>query len=158
MQQGSEFRGDQLIGRILGIDYGERRIGIAISDPLGITAQGLETLVIRSRDEALEKIAGIAEEKEAVELVVGMPLNMDGSTGIKVEEVKVFVEALKEKTGLKINVWDERMTTIAAQRAMGEMGIKLKGRKKNLDRIAATMILQGYLDRLSRSSDDDKES
>ncbi len=157
MQQGSEFRAHQSKGRILGIDYGERRIGIAISDALGITAQGLDTLVIRSRDEALEKVARIAEETEAVKIVVGMPLNMNGSIGIKGEEVKGFVEALKEKTGLKIDVWDERMTTIAAQRAMGEMGIKLKGRKKDLDRISATMILQGYLDRLSRSSGDDEE-
>ena len=143
-------------GRILAIDYGSRRIGLALSDPLGITAQGLETLEVNSAEEALERLEDLASTYEVSRVVVGIPINMDGSYGEKAEEVAGFARALEKGTGLPVALWDERLTSVAAMRTMHEMGVRTKGRKKDLDRIAATILLQGYLSRMGRNSECDR--
>ena len=135
--------------RILSIDYGTRRIGLALSDLLGITAQGLDTLQVRSLDQALERIAEIAAQSEVGALLVGLPKNMDGTSGKQTEAVRAFGEQLSQKTGIPVRFWDERWTSRAAMRTMHEMGLKTKGRKRDVDRIAATMMLQEYLSAIS---------
>ena len=135
--------------RILSIDYGTRRIGLALSDLLGITAQGLDTLQVRSVDQAVEQIAQIATQSEVGTLLVGLPKNMDGTSGEQTEAVRAFGEQLSQKTNLPARFWDERWTSRAAMRTMHEMGLKTKGRKRDVDRIAATMMLQEYLNAMS---------
>ena len=132
--------------RVLAVDYGRRRIGLAVSDALRITAQGLETVVVRSRAEALDAVAKAAEEWEAGEVVVGLPLNMDGSAGQMAQEAEAFAAEVARRTGLPVARWDERLTSAAAHRTMREMAVRTKGRKGTVDRMAAALILQGYLD------------
>lgn len=133
--------------RVLAVDYGRRRVGVAVSDPIGITAQGLETAVVRSMGEAVEAVAKVATDREAGEIVVGMPLNMDGSAGPMAREAEAFAAALERRTNLPVSRWDERLTTAAAHRAMREMNLGLKGRKGAVDRMSAALILQGVLER-----------
>lgn len=141
--------------RILGIDYGRKRIGLAISDPLGITAQGLPTLV-RGRegpagdmdmDMDMEALSGIIRGREVGEMVVGLPKNMDGTIGESAREVLAFVEVLKKRFGLKVHLMDERLSTVRAHRAMKEGGLSRKKRAGKVDMLSAQLILQGYLDR-----------
>jgi putative holliday junction resolvase len=131
--------------RILAIDFGERRTGLAVSDELGITAQGLDTVEVK--DEALlpEIIAKIALEKNVGEIVIGLPLNMDGTESEKSKKVREFGAVLSEKTSLPVFYRDERMTSMQAHRVMNEMNKKTFGNKKLIDRISATLILQDYL-------------
>ena len=136
-------------GRILSIDYGDRRIGLAVSDPLGITAQGLDTLVVNSRKDAMRRIFQVIATWEATTILLGMPLNMDGTRGQRAEEVVVLAERLRSDTGLPVILWDERLTSQAAIRTLHRLGVKLKGRKRDVDRIAATMMLQEYLESVS---------
>jgi putative Holliday junction resolvase len=131
--------------RILAIDFGERRIGLAISDPLGITAQGLPTIDTRKTKDFFSFIQNLIQEKEVSKVVVGMPRNMDGSIGFKGEEVKKFIQKLSQKTKAEIITWDERLTSVESLRSMREMGTKQK-KKETVDRISATLILQSYLD------------
>jgi len=142
------------MSRILSIDFGERRIGLAISDPLGITAQGLPTIDTRKTKDILSYIQSIIEEKKVTMIVVGMPKNMNGSIGFKGEEVKKFIDKIAQKTGVKVIAWDERLTSVQSLKSMREMGTKQK-KKEAVDRISATLILQSYLDSLSK---EDKES
>ncbi|OGG51228.1 MAG: hypothetical protein A3F84_17910 [Candidatus Handelsmanbacteria bacterium RIFCSPLOWO2_12_FULL_64_10] len=132
--------------RVLAVDYGRRRVGLAVSDPLGITAQGLETVAVRSLKAAAAEVARVAEEVEAGEVVVGLPLNMDGSAGEMAAEAGAFAAEVERRTGLPVRRWDERLTSVAAGRAMREMGVRTKGRKGEVDRASAVLILQGYLD------------
>ncbi|MBR6258248.1 MAG: Holliday junction resolvase RuvX [Lachnospiraceae bacterium] len=135
--------------RIMGLDYGDKTVGVAISDPLGITAQGRE-IVRRERPDKLRKtcarIEELIQEYEVEKIVLGLPKNMDGSEGIRVEKTKAFKEMLERRTGLEVILWDERLTTVAADRYMDEAGIKGDKRKEIVDEIAAVFILQGYLD------------
>ena len=134
--------------RIIGIDYGDSRIGIAVSDPLGWTAQGIETINWKADiSEPVERILEIINSYEAKKVVVGFPRNMNGTAGPRVEKTNEFVELLANRLeGVQIIKWDERLSTVAANRTMHELGIK-KSKKKNLvDQIAAVYILQGYLD------------
>lgn len=131
--------------RVLAVDYGERRTGLAVSDELGITAQGLDTLVVKEEGELLEKVAGVVRETGADTIVIGLPLNMDGTESDKSRKVRAFGASLGERTGAKIVYWDERMTSVQAQKVMREMSVKIRGRKERIDRIAATLILQEYL-------------
>ena len=136
--------------RILGIDYGDVRVGLAISDPLGITAQGLETLVINGSDKKF--IAGIRKLKEEYyfeEVVIGYPKNMNGTKSLKTEKVDTLIPKLEE-LGLKVHKWDERLTTVSAYRTMREMNISQKEKNRVADRFAATYILEGYLNMLSK--------
>jgi len=137
--------------RILGIDFGERRIGLAISDPLKITAQGLPTIDARKTKDVLSFIQNIIREKGVEKVVVGMPRNMNGSIGFKGEEVKKFIQKLSRKIRVKVISWDERLTSVQSQKSMREMGTSRR-KKGKVDQISATLILQSYLDSLNRDS------
>ena len=135
--------------RIMGLDFGSKTVGVAVSDPLLITAQGLE--IIRRKEEnklrqTLARIEELITEYEVEEIVVGLPKNMNASEGARVELTNEFKEKLERRTGLPVTMWDERLTTVAADRAMMEAGIRRENRKDYVDKIAATLILQGYLD------------
>lgn len=131
--------------RILALDVGEKRIGVAVSDPLGITAQGLDTIQRTSIDEDLAFIAKLAKEKEASEIVVGLPLNMNGTLSQNAKGVLIFIEKLKGVTGVPINTWDERLSTMQSERILLEADVSRKKRKGVLDKMSAQVILQGYL-------------
>ncbi len=139
------------MSRILAIDFGERRIGLAVSDPLGITAQGLPTIDTRKVKDVISHIKKIIDEKEVVKVVVGMPRNMDGSIGFKGEEVKIFIRKITHKTKVEVISWDERLTSVESLRCMREMGTKQK-EKETVDRISATLILQNYLESISQKA------
>lgn len=131
--------------RILAVDYGERRTGLAISDELGITAQGLDTLIVSDEAEILRKVAGVSREKGIGRIVVGLPLNMDGTESEKSRKVRDFGEALGLETSIPVTFWDERMTSMQAQRVMHAMEKKIFRNKEMVDRISATLILQEYM-------------
>ena len=141
------------MSRIMAIDFGERRIGLAVSDPLGITAQGLPTIDTRKTKDVLSHIRAIIEDKQVTKIVVGMPRNMDGSVGFKGEEVNKFIRELSQRTGMDVQTRDERLTTVQSLRSMREMGVKQK-KKGTADRISATLILQSYLDSQSQRHND----
>ncbi|MBF0710159.1 MULTISPECIES: Holliday junction resolvase RuvX [unclassified Gemella] len=135
--------------RIMGLDYGSKTIGVAISDPLNITAQGIETLNINEiiKDFKIKKIKELIKEYNVGTIVVGMPKNMDNSLGFRAEATLNFIEILKNKIkSVEIVLQDERMTTIAAERVLLEADISRKKRKKVVDKIASVLILQTYLD------------
>lgn len=138
--------------RIMGLDFGSKTVGVAISDALLITAQGKE--IIRRKEEnklrqTLARIEELIVEYEVSEIVLGMPKNMNATEGERVELTMEFKEKLERRTGLTVHMWDERLTTVAADKAMMEAGIRRENRKDYVDMIAATLILQGYLDRRS---------
>lgn len=139
--------------RILALDVGEKNIGVAISDELGWTAQGLPTLRRQTKDRDACAIANIVEEKCVTRIVVGMPVSLDGSLGKKAREVASFVEDLKRRLRLPIKVWDERFTSVQAERVMLEADLSRKKRKKKIDQLSAQLILQSYLDAESRPQD-----
>ena len=141
--------------RILGIDYGEKRVGLAISSPVGFIAQGLPTIERVDGEDYLEELADVIQDKEVDEIVVGLPKNMNGSIGEKAEEILVLVETLKSKFNLPVHTVDERLTTVRAHRAMTGAKMSKKGKKKRVDMIAAQFILQSYLDQNSRSTEQD---
>jgi len=133
--------------RIMGIDFGDSRIGIAVSDPLGWTAQGLETIERKgTAEQDAERIRQLAEQYGVSKIVIGLPKNMNGTIGPSAEKAIEFGELLARVTGLEVIQWDERLTTVAANRLMHEVGMKTSKKKKSVDRIAAVFILQGYLD------------
>jgi len=139
--------------RIMGLDFGSKTVGVAISDSLLITAQGVE--IIRRKEEnklrqTLARIEELIVENEVQEIVLGLPKNMNATEGARVELTMEFKEKLERRTGLPVVMWDERLTTVAADKAMMEAGIRRENRKNYVDMIAATLILQGYLDRRSR--------
>lgn len=132
--------------RIMGLDYGDRKIGVAVSDLFGWTAQGLE--VIERRREGIEfvRIAELVREYEVAEIVVGLPKNMDGSVGFRGDICIEFANKLKEQLDLPIHLWDERLTTVSAERTLIEGNVSRKKRKQVIDKMAASLILQNYLD------------
>lgn len=132
--------------RIMGIDYGEKRFGIALSDPLGITAQGLPTIERTSIQEDIKKIINIIQEKEVQEIVLGLPKHLNNTLGDKAKEVLNFIDTLKKHINIPIKTFDERFSTVRANRAMLEGDLSRKKRKERVDMIAAQLILQGYLD------------
>lgn len=137
--------------RILGIDYGDSRIGIAVCDPLGWTAQAVETIKLNGNvDKAIDRIVTLVNEYNVQKLVVGFPKNMNGTIGPRGEKTQEFIDLLKKSIGLEIIRWDERLTTVAANRTMHELGIKTSKKKGIVDQIAAVYILQGYLDSTSK--------
>lgn len=135
--------------RILGLDIGDRRIGIAISDPLGITAAGLETIERKNNKIDVERVKQIAERHGAVEIVVGLPLNMDGTSGDQADKVRSFASKLARATGLPIVYEDERLSTVSAIRTLTVQGVKTGRNKDLVDMQAAAIILQKFLDRKS---------
>ena len=135
--------------RIMGLDFGSKTVGVALSDPLLITAQGLE--IIRRKEEnklrrTLARIEELIEEYEVSEIVLGLPKNMNDTIGDRAELSLEFQDKLKRRTGLPVTMWDERLTTVAADKTMMEAGIRREHRKDYVDKIAAVLILQGYLD------------
>lgn len=132
--------------RVLGIDFGERRIGLAMSDPAGRLALPLETVARGADDAYLTRIRGLCEEYGIGEVVVGLPLSLRGEVGPQAEATLVFAEMLKDLVGVPVRTWDERMTTLSASRALGEAKLSRKKRKEVVDKVAATLILQAYLD------------
>lgn len=142
--------------RVLGLDIGERRIGVALSDSLRIIAGALTVVERVTDDVALKEIIGLARENEVERIVVGMPRSLDGSLGKQAQAVQSFVDLLKERTEIPVITWDERLSTVSAERTLLETGMKRDKRKKRRDSLAAAFILQGYLDReKSRSSGQD---
>lgn len=135
--------------RILGLDFGSKTVGVAVSDPLLITAQGVE--IIRRKEEnklrqTLARIEALVAEYDAKLIVLGLPKNMNNTLGERVEKTVEFKGMLERRTGLEVVLWDERLTTVAADNAMMEAGIRRENRKEYVDMIAAELILQGYLD------------
>ena len=132
--------------RIMAIDYGDARTGVALSDPTGFLAG--QTFLIKSRKQevVLEELAALVQRQGAQELVMGYPRNMDGTLGPRAEKYAAFARRLEEATGLPVALWDERRTTADAHRILGEQGVRAKNRKDKIDSVAATLILEGYLD------------
>lgn len=138
--------------RILGLDFGSRTVGVAVSDELLLTAQGLEIIRRQSPGklrQSLARIEAIIQEYHVERIVLGYPKNMNNTEGERCEKTKEFQEMLTRRTGLPVTLWDERLTTVAADRHMIESGIRRENRKQYVDEIAAVFILQGYLDYLS---------
>lgn len=138
--------------RIMGLDFGSKTVGVAVSDSLLVTAQGVE--IIRRKDEnklrqTLARIEELIVEYEVEEIVLGLPKNMNATEGVRAELTLEFKDKLERRTGLPVHMWDERLTTVAADKTMMEAGVRRENRKKYVDMIAATLILQGYLDRRS---------
>lgn len=138
--------------RIMGLDFGSKTVGVAVSDSLLVTAQGVE--IIRRKDEnklrqTLARIEKLIVEYEVEEIVLGLPKNMNASEGVRAELTLEFKDKLERRTGLPVHMWDERLTTVAADKIMMETGVRRENRKNYVDMIAATLILQGYLDRRS---------
>lgn len=135
--------------RIMGLDFGSKTVGVAVSDPLKITAQGVEIVRRKSPNklrQTLARIEELVQEYEVGEVVLGYPKNMNGTEGERCEKTKEFQEMLERRLHLPVALWDERLTTVAADRVMMEVGIRRENRKEYVDEIAAVFILQGYLD------------
>lgn len=138
--------------RILGLDYGSKTVGVAVCDPLGITAQMVETIV-REREDKLRRtmarIQALVEEYKIERIVLGYPKNMNNTLGERAARTEEFKAALERRTGIPVILWDERLSTAAAERVLIERGVRREHRKETVDQIAAALILQGYLDSLS---------
>ena len=138
--------------RILGLDYGSKTVGVAVCDPLGITAQMVETIVREREDKlrrTLARIQALVEEYKIERIVLGYPKNMNNTLGERAAGQKSFKAALERRTGIPVILWDERLSTAAAERVLIERGVRREHRKETVDQIAAALILQGYLDSLS---------
>ena len=134
--------------RIMALDVGSKRIGVALSDPLKITAQGLQTFQRTTLEEDIKGLWKLIDEHEVSQLVVGLPKNMDGSLGFKAEEVQQFIADLTAEREIQVIWIDERLTTVSAERVLLEADVSRAKRKKVIDKMAAVVILQSYLDRL----------
>ena len=135
--------------RIMGLDFGSKTVGVAISDPLFLTAQGIEIVRRKAPGKLRQTLARINELKEEYEvgkIVLGFPKNMNNTEGERCEKTLEFKEMLEKRTGLEVVLWDERLTTVEADRTMMQVGIRRENRKEYVDKLAAVYILQGYLD------------
>ena len=141
--------------RVMGLDYGSKTVGVALSDTLLLTAQGLE-IIRREREDKLRqtlaRLDAISKEYEVDRIVLGYPKNMNNTEGERCQKTQEFQAMLEKRCGLPVILWDERLTTVAAERSLEEGGVPRKDRKEHLDRIAAVLILQGYLDSLAFQS------
>ena len=147
--------------RVMGLDFGSKTVGVAISDPLFVTAQGIE--IIRRKEEnklrhTLQRIEELIGEYEVGQIVLGLPKNMNATEGERVEKTKEFADKLARRTGLPVHMWDERLTTVAADRTLIEAGVRRENRKEYVDMLAAVYILQGYLDSLERKKENGQEN
>lgn len=137
--------------RIMGLDYGSKTVGVAISDPLGITAQGIETIERKEENKLRKTLARIEElvkEYEVEKIVLGFPKNMNNTIGERAEKSLELKSMLERRIGIPVIMWDERLTTVEAERTLMESNVRRENRKKYVDKIAAVFILQGYLDSL----------
>ncbi|MEW6614356.1 MAG: Holliday junction resolvase RuvX [Thermodesulfobacteriota bacterium] len=132
--------------RIMGLDVGSKTIGVAVSDDMGWTAQGVTTITRKNLDSDLEELRKLMDQYNPLEIVVGLPKNMDGTIGKQAEEVLALVETIKKILNIPVIAWDERLSTVAANRFLLEADISRKKRKKVINKMAAVFILQGYLD------------
>ncbi len=132
--------------KIMGLDLGDKRIGVAVSDALGWTAQGKEVIQVAGIEKDIEYIFNLVEKYNVAKIVVGLPKNMNGTLGPRAEKTLDFVDRLKEKGNTPILTWDERLSTVAAERALIQADLSRKKRKKVIDKMAAVVILQNYLD------------
>lgn len=142
--------------RIMGLDYGSKTVGVAVSDALCITAQGIETIERKEENKlrkTLARIEELAKEYEVDRIVLGFPKNMNNTVGERGEKTLEFKAMLERRSGLPIIMWDERLTTVEAERTLIESNVRRENRKKYIDKIAAVFILQGYLDSLSMRQD-----
>ncbi|MBC1335928.1 Holliday junction resolvase RuvX [Listeria booriae] len=134
--------------RTMGLDVGSVTVGVAISDALGWTAQGIETITIneQAKQFGYDRVKELAEQNEVTKIVVGLPKNMNNTIGERAEASQKYAEVLESRTGISVVLWDERLTTAAAERTLLEADVSRKKRKKVIDKLAAVMILQSYLD------------
>lgn len=143
--------------RILGLDYGSKTVGVAVSDPLGFTAQGVEIIRRKSENKMRQTLARIEEliaQYQVEKIVLGLPKNMNNTLGDRAEKSLELKETLERRTGLPVVMWDERLTTAEAERTLMETGVRRENRKQFLDQMAAVLILQGYLDRMNMNKDE----
>ena len=142
--------------RILGLDYGAKTVGVAVSDPLGLTAQGVEIIRRKSENKQRQTLARIEEliaQYQVETIVLGFPKHMNNTVGDRAEKSLAFAEMLKRRTGLPVVMWDERLTTVVANRTLMEAGVRRENRMEYVDELAAVFILQGYLDSLHLRKD-----
>ena len=132
--------------RALGIDLGEARIGVAVSDELGMLAHPLETIHVKDVADPLGRVAQLAKEKDVSHVIIGLPKNMDGTTGVAAEKARAFADKLRGQVDCIVRLWDERLTTVAAQRYLHDAGRNVKQSRAVIDQVAAQIILQGWLD------------
>lgn len=143
--------------RLMGLDYGSKTVGVAVSDPLGLTAQGVETVWRKQENKLRQTMARIEElisEYQVERIVLGYPKNMNNTVGERAVKSLEFKEKLEKRTGLPVVMWDERLTTAEAERTLMETGVRRENRKQFLDQMAAVLILQGYLDRMNMNKDE----
>ena len=143
--------------RILGLDYGSKTVGVSVSDPLGFTAQGVEIIRRKSENKMRQTLARIEEliaQYQVEEIVLGLPKNMNNTLGDRAEKSLELKETLERRTGLPVVMWDERLTTVSANRVLMETGVRRENRKEHVDEIAAVFILQGYLDYLANKNEE----
>ena len=143
--------------RILGLDYGSKTVGVAVSDPLGFTAQGVEIIRRKSENKMRQTLARIEEliaQYQVEEIVLGLPKNMNNTLGDRAEKSLELKETLERRTSLPVVMWDERLTTVSANRVLMETGVRRENRKEHVDEIAAVFILQGYLDYLANKNEE----
>ena len=138
--------GFAIVKRVLGVDFGQARIGIAVSDELGLLAHPVETIPGQNLEAAAKRIAELAREKDVEQVVIGLPRHMNGDVGLSGDAVKAFADKLRPKLNCSITLWDERLSTNAAQRALRDAGQKTRHTRGIVDQVAAQIILQGYLD------------
>jgi putative Holliday junction resolvase len=139
-------------GRILAIDFGMKRMGVAVSDPLGMTAQGLPTLERRGRDDDLRRIKKLVEEYSAARVVLGNPLGRSGDETEMSRRVAAFAHKLRRRLPCPIELWDERLTSVEANRVLRASGVSIEKRRRAADRVAVTLLLQSYLDHLANQA------
>jgi putative Holliday junction resolvase len=146
------------MARTMGIDLGDKRVGVAVSDELGITAQGVATIQRAGLNALIDAIGELVREKEVTRIVVGLPLNMNGSEGPRAEGARAFATRVEEALGIPCALWDERLTTRAAERVLIEGEVSRKKRRAVIDQLAAQLILQGFLDSERAAAHVDDES
>ena len=145
--------GDKNEMRTMGLDIGSHTIGVAVTDELGITAQGLKTIRRKSKEEDLEEIIKIIDQFKIGKIVVGLPKNMNGTLGKQAERVLQWIKAIREKINLPVVTWDERFSTVEASRVLLEADLSRRKRKKAIDKLAAAIILQGYIEKDRNKND-----
>ena len=133
--------------RIMGLDVGDKTIGVSVSDLMGLTAQGVKTIKRVGKKKDIEALKEIIKERQVNKIVSGLPKNMNGTLGPQGEKVIKFCQLLEQETGIKIEYWDERLSTVAAERTLIQGNVRRENRKGVIDMVAAVIILQGYLDR-----------
>lgn len=141
----SEF-GNALPPRVMGLDVGSKRIGVAVSDPLGITAQGLETITRKNKRHDFEQLARLLAEYRVSEIVVGYPLRLSGAEGTQSGKMQAFAEDLTRRFAVPVHLWDERLTSSQANRILREADLSIKKRGQAVDRLAAVLILQSWME------------